>query len=298
MAAIMGVHPHQNAVDVFLEKTGKAEPFEGNEFTYWGTVLEPAIAQRYAEENGVELVESDTLVHPKHPWLMATPDRIVKVDPGRGLECKNRGAYNVDAWGNPGSDEVPDEVAIQCHTNMEVTKLPRWDAAVLVGGNNWQSFVLEYDKEIAEAIVDAAHDFWFNYVQANICPELDGSESSTNYVARKWKTHNDLLVPATPEIAATAEELREIRALLKEHEEDEERLKNLLKDFIGDQAGVSLPTGKNITWKRPKPRRKTKWEALAKALQGHVSKDVWDDLLNTHTEEQQTARRFLYPRNW
>jgi len=298
MPAVMRVDRWRNPVDIYLEKTGKAEPFEGNEYTYWGNALEDKIAQRYAEENGVELVESGTLVHPKHEWLMATPDRIVLVDPREGLECKNRGSYNLDDWGEPGSDEVPDEVLIQCHTNMEVTGFKVWHAAVLLGGNRWHSFTLEYDKELAEQIVESAHDFWHDHVLADMCPELDGTESSSEYVANKWQTHGDLIIPATPEIYDTAEELRLVRAELKETEETKERLQNLLKDAIGEAAGVQLPNGKKITWKRPKPRQTTGWKAFAEGLKLHVDAEVWEDLHDTHTTEQEIARTFRVPRNW
>ncbi len=300
MPAIMGEDPYRTAIDIYLEKTSKAPPFEGNQYTYWGNVLEPAIAQRYAELNGVELVESDTLVHQKHSWMMATPDRIVMVDPRRGLECKNRGAYSVfgKQWGEPGTDEVPNEVAIQCHASMEVTGFKRWDAAVLIGGNDWSSYVLEYDKVIAESMVEVAHDFWHEHVLKDICPELDGSESSANYVASKWQKHGELIVPADEKTASTAEQLREVRALIKEYGESEERYKNLIKDAIGEAAGVELPDGKKITWKRPKASQKTNWEAVARFLGDSVPEAYFDEAVKRHTKETEPSRRFLCPRNW
>jgi predicted phage-related endonuclease len=233
--------------------------------------------------------------------MMATPDRIVLADPKYGLECKNRGSYNQNAWGEPGSDDVPGEVAIQCHASMEVTGLKRWDAAVLLNGNRWQSYVLEYDEVVAESMITVASDFWFNFVQKDICPELDGSESSSDYVASKWKKHGDLLIPADEKIASVAEQLREVRALLKEYGEDEERFKNLIRDFIGAAAGVQLPTGKKITWKLDRggaKGEKTDWEAVANMLKSDVPEAYFEEVLKAHTKETSPSRRFLCPRNW
>lgn len=299
MPALMGVDPYRSAIDVYLEKTGQAPPFDGNQYTYWGNVLEPAIANRYAELNDVEVVECGTLVHPVHPWMMATPDRIVKADPERGLECKNRGGYNVNAWGEPGSDEIPDEVAIQGHASMAVTGLRRWDVAVLLGGNQWASYVLEYDKELAESLIEVGRAFWHENVLAGVCPELDGSESSTNYVNKKWSLHGDLLVQAEPEIVVVADELRQVRIDISSLEIEKEHRQNLIKDAIGESAGIILPDGKKITWKAPKVGEKVDWQAVAKDLaERFVPEEEYVHTVNQHTTTTTPSRRFVCPRNW
>ena len=74
------------------------------------------------------------------------------VDAGRGVECKNRNYFNHGEWGEPGTDEVPLEVTAQVHWSMRVTGLPRWDVAVLLGGNRLGIYHLEYDEELAQQL--------------------------------------------------------------------------------------------------------------------------------------------------
>lgn len=304
IAAIAGLNPRRNAINVFLEKIGKADPFTGNEFTHWGNKLEAVIAEEYADRMKVSIRQSDTIVHPDYDWAAATPDRIVTPPESfrhlgdYGLECKNRNAYNAHEWGEPGSDEIPDDVAVQCHFGMEVLGMDRWDAAVLLGGNKLGIYTLERDDEVIEYLLELAHDFWHNYVIPHQIPDLDGLPASVDYLNQKWKRHVQVVVAATPEIAGVAGELREAKAALKEQEKEKARLENLIKDHIAEYAGVKLPDGKKITWKRGKAKKKTDWKTVAQVLAQNVPDEEFENLVDEHTTENEGNRTFLTPRNW
>ena len=135
IAAVAGLDPHRTPLDVWMLKRGLAGPFAGNEFTRWGDRLEAVIAGAYAEARGVLLDTRDTLRHAGEPWMLATPDRVVLDSAGaeeRLLQVKNRGLRQADRWGEPGTDQVPDAVAAQCHWEMAVTGLALCDVAVLI----------------------------------------------------------------------------------------------------------------------------------------------------------------------
>ncbi len=55
--AIMGMNPWKSKYQLWLEKTGQAEPedLSGKESVYWGTVLETAVADRFSELTGKKL---------------------------------------------------------------------------------------------------------------------------------------------------------------------------------------------------------------------------------------------------
>lgn len=298
IGAVVGVDPFKTALDVYLDKTGQVEPFEGNEFTLWGNRLEGVIAEEYAERVSVTVRSSPMLVHPEFPWALCTPDRLVyltdeQVVPDWGVEIKNRNHFNKDAWGEPGSDEVPHEVAAQSHWCMFVTGLRRWDVAVLLGGNRLGIYTLEYDEELATSLRERAHAFWHEHVIPRITPPLDGSESSRRYLNGKWPLHGEGLKAATPDIVAAAERLRQVRGTLDTDEAAKSALENLIKDFIGEQAGVALPDGSKITWKRPKASTRTNWEGLAQGLKSRLTDEEWLTVVGLNTTEQVTARRFL-----
>ena len=92
MAAIVGLDPYRSPIDVFLDKTGRAAPFAGNERTHWGNLLEDPIRNDYATRRGLLVTVPGTLDHPTLPWAKATPDGVCYMPdsayPCRGLEIK------------------------------------------------------------------------------------------------------------------------------------------------------------------------------------------------------------------
>lgn len=313
--AVVGVDRYRNALDVWLEKVGQAEPFAGNEYTHFGNKLEPVIRQEYADRMGVEVsVPSETYEHPEHEWVLCTPDGIVLPVAGSrrgdeteedrrlgwGVECKNRNFFNYRQWG-PATDEVPVEVAAQCHWSMFVTGLRRWDAVVLLGGNRLAIYTVRYDQEMATLLYQQARTFWFDHVIAGVAPAIDGSDSASRYLERKWSLYGSDLKEPTADIVEHAQQLRDVKIEQKGLDGERSRLENLIKDFIGDQLGILLPDGSRITWKRPKASRKTDWETVARALWDTIMRDLkvdrspetFETVVDLHTEERQASRRFL-----
>ncbi len=272
VAAVLGLDPFSTALDVYLEKTGQAAPFPENRFMRWGKRLEAVIADEYAEQHPeYRLRPSGTLVGPE-PWMLATPDRLIVDQDGlaslgdrvaagdmdepeavaaattHGLECKSRGHFNADAWGETGTDEVPHSVAVQCHWGMIVTGLRRWDVAVLLGGNDYREFTLTWDDAIALELVARARAFWFDHVLAKVHPPFTGADSDHRFLLKTYPGHTGEMVPATPEVGEWATLLQVHRAAIETHEAEKSRLEAHLKEFIADRLGVEGPFGK-ITWK-------------------------------------------------
>lgn len=108
IGAILGVSPFKSAVDVFLAKTAPNPSDEQTEWTYWGHAVEPIIARRFSEEQGVELIRPDAIArHPQHDWRVGNPDGMIPGPPAGVLEIKNVSAFCAQAWGADGSDEIP-----------------------------------------------------------------------------------------------------------------------------------------------------------------------------------------------
>lgn len=316
IASVMGVDLYRNILDIALEKLGKIEPFEGNQFTEWGNRLEIAIAEGYADRmgNAVRYAPKGkgTIVHPKHDWMSATPDAMVYIPgqnhavdrfltiPGgydvsladRGLEVKNRGWFNRDAWGEPGTDQAPVEVVAQCQWSMGITGLKRWDIAVLLGGNNLGIYHIEFDEELFNDMVNIGHAFWHTYIVPGVLPPLDGSATATRYLNQKYSLHGMDLKEPNAEVLEDARKLHEAREKIKHWEEAKAEKENLLKEFIGNAAGIQLPKRGTITWKRPKGAEKTNWYMVAVALKRGRHKK-FDQAVAIHTEMKEATRRFL-----
>lgn len=296
IAAVAGLDPHRTPLDIWMLKRGLAEPFPGNEFTRWGNRLEAVIAGAYAETRGVLLDTRDTLRHAGEPWMLATPDRVVLESGGteeRLLQVKNRGLRQADRWGEPGTDQVPDEVAAQCHWEMAVTGLALCDVAVLIGGNDFRIYTLRRDAEIEAALTGIGRRFWFDHVVAGVRPDPVAADGAA--LARLFPAHDDLLLPATHEHVTLTTQLLDVRARIAALEADREALEAHLKAAIGEHAGLDLPNGR-VTWKATRSARTTDWKAVVEDLRPFIDADTaggTDTVIARHTTTKRGARRFL-----
>src|SRR5271154_4241217 len=88
-AVVLDRSPWMSRFELHLDKTGQLplDRFEEiNAYQEWGNRLELAIAEAYADREGVELIEPELQVSREHPWMLATVDRIR--DDGRIVELK------------------------------------------------------------------------------------------------------------------------------------------------------------------------------------------------------------------
>lgn len=280
VAAIVGCHPFRTPLDIFLEKTGQTEPFEGNVRSRWGELLEPMIRADYEEAHHVRVEQVGTLVHPDHPWWMATPDGIVyrlrSSVPERGLEIK---VHSRDAvifggleYGAPGTDEVPLHELIQCAWGMGASQLDRWDLAAFLDGAP-QEYAIDRDDDLLLMLSECADKFRTDHLLTGEPPEPDGSKSWENWLRRRWDKHTaDLVViDAEPDLMGIVANLRTARANAAAQVDIAKVLVQNLKLAIGGSQGLTWtdPDRKKpdkITWKRSKSSIKQDWRALTTEL--------------------------------
>ena len=268
MASIVGLNPWSSAHDVWALKVGLIEPFQGNAHTARGTYLEPSIRRWYADEAGVTVTLPGTLRHPEIPYILATPDGITDHEDGpRILEIKAPSFRTAHHWGEPGTDEIPDYYIPQVTQQMAVTGCRKADVAALIGGA-LQVYTVEFDIELWEYLEDAAATFWA-CVESREPPEVDASAGCSSYLAQRFASHSDEILPANGEVEDLAERLRAVREAKADLDTEEKGLINEIKAHIGAAAGVSGPWGK-ITWKATKDRTVTDWKAVAKSVEPSV----------------------------
>lgn len=270
IAAVAGLSSYENALDIFLRKTGVVPPFEGSEYTEWGNRLEPLIGRKYADTLVAVLEPSETVIR---DWQSATPDFIAQefgalddVSARRrwGVECKNRNARMAHLFGETGTDQVPDDVAAQCYWGMIVTGLPWWDVAVLIGGCEFRWFRLHRDAEIEGDLQQIGYDFWHNHVLRGVEPPVDGSSSWSEHLKRKFAKHGEQLRDATEDEAGVMLDLFALRHAKAALEKRESLLENQIKAAIGECAGLTCSYGK-VTWKAAR-QGNPKWKEIAESL--------------------------------
>lgn len=217
IAAAAGIHPFRTPFSLWSEKVGLSEPFAGNESTEWGNRLEPAVFAKWCEITGNHdmRLNDHTFTNSSYPRMSATPDAIIAAHRPRPhfLEIKTTSLRQKSAW----AEGVPDYVQLQCQQQMLVLGIGSWcDLAVLIGGQQYEQFRVEYDAEIAEKLVKIAAEFW-ERVDKKQPPEL--SEGDKDLVKLLYPEGRD-------EVAALPDNAKEWAALwfeLKEQKKELER---------------------------------------------------------------------------
>ena len=159
-------------MDVYLEKLGMSDEEPDNRAIHWGNKLERVVAKEYSERTGHKLTKPRVMISEEYPWMRVNLDFMAHTikDEKRIVEVKTANQYMADKWGEEGTDQVPDEYLVQGVHGMIVAKVYICDIPVLIGGQDFRTYTVEYDKELAQMVIDREHDFWHNHVKAKIPP--------------------------------------------------------------------------------------------------------------------------------
>lgn len=179
IACIMGLNPWKSAFALYAEKHGdvEAEDLSDNEYVYWGTVLEQVVADRFCELTGKKVRKCGTLQDENYEFMLANVDRLVTGE-NAGLECKTANGFKASEWDG---DSLPDSYYCQCQWYMMITGCEKWYIACLIGGNHFVWKEIPRNDEFIEDMRAQALMFW-NNLQADVAPEVDGSESTSQTV--------------------------------------------------------------------------------------------------------------------
>lgn len=246
-AAIMGCDPFRSAADVWLEKTGRADGFDGNDATDRGNLLEPVILDWAAQQlppfsrggmlsSGHRAANFDGLSSPV-------------VDEPFIVEAKSSNGHNADEWGEPGTDQVPDRVLIQTHHAMHVIPSTLYRIAyvpVLMAvpfkGFEFRMYVVRRNDELAAAIASAGEQFWTNHVLADVPP--DNFRPSIEVLKRVKRVPNKT-VPLESELA---DRLVAVRAACKRAEDEKKKVEREILTALMDADGGDPGDGRLVTY--------------------------------------------------
>lgn len=294
-ASVLGMNPYRTPLEVWMQKKGLVETVETPAMRL-GTRLEPVIAEMYQEVTGKRLYKSDTLYY-RNRILYATPDRLItegtRLMPTMGLEIKTANARMAENWGEEGTDEIPQHYLIQCILCMAVTNLSEWDVAALIGGQDFRIYNIQRDVELENSIIERLLEWWDKYMVHNQEPDIDSSQSCADYLVSKYPRNLKPLKEADADTEQLIQRLNEVRYSLKSFEEQEEAIKNLLKNYIGDADGVQGLSGK-CTWKATKDTKVIDWEGIANHLMINCKPDEKKKIIEPFTIPKPGVRRFLF----
>lgn len=272
IGAVAGLSPYAGPLDIYLRKLDLVEDNAG-EAAMWGQRLEPIIAEEYERRTGIKLKLGETRRHPKEPWIIATPDRIAE---DRLVECKTASLRVAHRWGEPETDQVPEEYLAQAMWQMLVYGALRVDFALLLGGQEFRTYTVQWDAELAQLLIRKGRAFWFDHVLAAVPPPKGSAYAIAEMLRHRHPANTQPMRSATAEEMDLLRRLAAARAKAKAANEEKELLEAMVKQAIGDAEGISASFGR-VTWRKNKDSRKVDWEAVAREL------GASDDLIKKHT---------------
>lgn len=296
--AIMGLDKYKSGLDIWLEKRGLAEHRPSSPQATVGRFAEPMIAEMYAAQCEVQLIEVETARHHEVQILSASADRMAvdaKRNPMCLVEIKNRGGL-PQGWGDAGTDLIPESVAVQVHVQMACYQMERADVAALLGGNDFRIYTLHRNAEIEASILEYCADWWARHIVGEAEPALDGPNVA-DYLAKKFRSHTSEVVRVTSAdpVALWLETLADAQAAKKDAEAKYERAANEVKAFVGDRYAVEGPAGKAI-WTLAKDSQKVNYEQAARELYraAGMPEAEWEQYLATFTTTKPGSRSFRF----
>lgn len=248
-SVVMGENPWRSILQLWEEKTGRLEIADnGNEFTYWGNVMEPIIRKEFMKRTGLKVRQKHALIfHPEFPYLCANLDGIVTDENGEKcvFEAKTVSQYKADQW----DGKIPREYMWQVQHYLFVCDMKKAYVAALVGGNQFIFHVVYRDEEMIRELVQEEQRFWNDCVQADIQPKADGSEATLEYLNEKYKNPIGDRIKLDASVTTVLEEYDKVDGELKGLEKRKNEITNYLKSVLKEHESGEV-AGRVVSWKK------------------------------------------------
>lgn len=299
IAAIVGISPWAKPWTIYARKHKLIEPQAQTEEMFWGTMLEPVIAQVFSMRMGLPVEWYNQRIYSeKRPWQYASPDAFIIPAPTAPrwiLECKTAGLHASSNWDRNASDEdgVPDYYAAQVQWQLSTLELEVGYIAVLIAGNDFRTYRIEHDPVLEDILLEAGEEFWRKHILQKVEPPIDGSEDARQYLRKRYPREREKLRPATLAEMEWLNQYAQLRHLLEQGETRKKELENQITQSIADHEGLEWQGGK-LTWKRTKDRSLTNWHELAADQLAKLAEEERTACIQRYTRIDPGYRRIYF----
>jgi len=271
---ILGFNKYKSPYALWADKTGRAEKDDAGEPAKWGHRLEPVIAEAYAEDYNVALVEWPViLVSLENDFMFANLDYLEvvpseqfpagKVTVWRELtpppgafaivECKTSGIASPGTAHHWADNQIPTSYYYQGVHYSTVTGIPSVTFVALLAGQGLVIREMPVIEADAEAMVAAEALFW-DLVKTDTPPPVDGSESTEN--AQKYRfseVEPGSVYDGGTLLMDTWREFQAAKTAAEEADKIRKQLRAEILEMVGN-AEVGIAEGEKLfTFKAGKP---------------------------------------------
>ena len=255
--AVAGMNQYCGPYAVWLEKTGRAQGFEGNLTTEVGSYLEDFVAQQFERETGKKTRRvNKTLISSQYPWACADLDRRI-VGENAILECKT--TNSLPAMKMFARGEYPGQWYCQITHYMAVTGADKAYLAVLISGREFRIWEVERNEDEIAALMRIEEAFW-QHVKDDTPPEAMAADTE----AINEELGGATTISETIDLTPSATLLRDYAEAQREADEADARLKELrnrICQALGEYE-TGMADGFRVSWK---PTSRSTFDAKAYA---------------------------------
>jgi putative phage-type endonuclease len=292
---------------LWYQKSGKPadHPFNGNDATERGTILEPIAAQKYVEMTGRTLREVPVQRDPDFDYLLCHADRIIDfphpdfgTDGVAEIKCPARETYFKMKH-----DGLPAAYNLQLQWAMLLHNKP-WGEFIVFCADSWQllNFEVTRDDELCKLIRTEAIKFWGEKENGPAPEKLDPKDPRCGRCAYRTTCQGEALLemleegeerealPFDVSLAGVVEEYRELCDIERDAKAAKEATSKAIKDKLGDRKAVET-NGARLYF-RPQTRDTVKSKDLMRHLAKHAdwARELLDDYDNANGNE---VREFI-----
>lgn len=265
VGAVAGLSKWSTPVEIFKLKTDPTyeKTFANPAALEWGRKLEDVVARHFGEVHGVKVQKVNFMLFDKeHDYFSANIDRAIinpevaktvrwkdgRLSTDTILEIKTASTYAKGEWSEEGEPlKVPAQYFCQCQWYMSITGATKCWLAVLIGGSDYRDYLIEADENVQTALRNAARKFWTEHVLTGIPPEPVSGED----VKLLAPVDDGSTIQADTMTCVAIDELRTIKAKIKELEETEEALTSSIQVAMAGHSQLALGDQVIATWKAP-----------------------------------------------
>jgi putative phage-type endonuclease len=246
---LLDASPYQSLYGLWLEKTGQAEDFEGNDATRRGTWLEPHLADWFVEETSIPVRRCGLLQSKARDHLLTTPDRLTA--DGGLLEIKTVGQWAkvAEEWKGGG---IARHAEIQAQQQMAVTGRTHAWFVVFQDPRPQLRGPIERDETLIALILERADWFWREHVVPGVEPLVDLASITPEEIALRWPTAvagKAVEAKYPSHVEAMLAERAELKAGSKPAASRIEEIDKALKVFVGDAEVLTVDDRPVLTYK-------------------------------------------------
>jgi len=248
VCAILGLEgARKTGREVWLEKTGRLEPWKGNKSTDAGNYLEPSVLD-YAEAELGPLERNVVCVAAGLDFpLAATLDARV-IATGEPVEAKTSGITGpiYGDWGDAGSDLIPQLYLVQTSVQMLCAEAERDHVYALLGGRGFLNYLVHRDEQVIEAIAERCARWWDLHIEKGVEPAI--TEPIPMEVLKRLRRQPSKTVALDDDADLAVAELEAAKATKSAAEKMCENAQSKLLTLLGDAEAGQLPDGRVVTY--------------------------------------------------